>query len=289
MIQIVVLLCVIAPGCGGGGGGGGTQPAPAKRAARSDVARPLRVDVQGRTLRGECTGKAGPGRPTIVLAAGQGNDEHQLDAIASELAQAGLVCGYARAGIGGSDPPARTPPHMSDEIDDLRALLEQGRIPKPYLLVGQSLGGSLALMYAQRNPADLAGVVAMNPGPTYHDWLRRIRGSVTRTELIENEVKPLSGRGGDEPVDTRETDQLLADGMPAGLPYVVMYAEDCGGGADAYCLKVVKQLEQAHRALARLSSDGRFVAVKGAGHEIFRTDLPAVLAAIRAVMARARG
>ena len=84
-----------------------------------------------------------------------------------------------------------------------------------------------------------------------------------------------------------ETDELLSKGMPAGVPYSVMYAEDCGGGTDPYCNKVVDQLRAAHRALAQLSPDGRFVPVEGAGHEIYTTDLDKVLATIAELEARA--
>jgi pimeloyl-ACP methyl ester carboxylesterase len=281
-------VCVLAAGCGGGGT---NEPsthtaASAPRAAQSG---PLRVDIGGRTLRGECVGKRAAGHPTVVLAAGQGSDEHQLDALAKALSKSHLVCGYARAGVADSDPFDHSPATLSDEVQDMRAVITRGQLPRPYVIVGQSLGAQLALMYAQRHPDGVAGVVAMNPGPTYHDWLRRLRPLVSRSQLRENEIKPLSGIGQDEAVDTRQSDQLLRRPFPRGVPYAVMYAEDCGGGTDAYCNKVVKQLESAHRALARLSPNGRFVAVPGAGHEIYTTDLEKVLATVAAVEKRAGG
>jgi hypothetical protein len=67
-----------------------------------------------------------------------------------------------------------------------------------------------------------------------------------------------------------------------------MYAEDCGGGTDPYCNKVVEQLEASQRALAGLSPAGRFVAVSGAGHEIFVTDLDRVVAVVRDVVVRSK-
>ena len=67
----------------------------------------------------------------------------------------------------------------------------------------------------------------------------------------------------------------------------MMFAEDCGGGSDPYCNKVVRELEQTQRALATLNPEGRFASVKGAGHEIYLTDLDRVLAAIDDVAERA--
>ena len=85
----------------------------------------------------------------------------------------------------------------------------------------------------------------------------------------------------------RESDELLAKPFPQEIPYVVMFAEDCGGGSDPYRNKVVRELEQTQRALAALNPEGRFVSVKAAGHEIYLTDLDRVLAAIDAVAERA--
>jgi hypothetical protein len=49
----------------------------------------------------------------------------------------------------------------------------------------------------------------------------------------------------------------------------------------------VRELAQTQRALAALSPEGRFVSVKGAGHEIYLTDLDRVMAAIGDVTERA--
>jgi hypothetical protein len=50
----------------------------------------------------------------------------------------------------------------------------------------------------------------------------------------------------------------------------------------------VDQLEHTQRELAKLSPEGRFVAVKGAGHEIYLTNLRRVIAEINAVEKRSR-
>ena len=244
--------------------------------------------IGDRSLSGHCQGTVVPGQPAFVLEAGQGNPADELQPVAQALARIGLVCSYDRAGFGGSDPVAAHPRRLGDLLTDLQTVLAAGHIPKPYLLVGHSLGGSLVLLYAQLHPDDVAGVVSMNPGPTYHDWLRRLRPIVTRRELLENEIRPLMGGVREEPVDTRRSDTLLTKPFPQHVPYTIMYAEDCGGGTDPYCNKVVGQLEASQRTLAALSPEGRFVAVKGAGHEIFATDLDRVVAAVKDVMARSK-
>jgi len=256
-------------------------------ASSPSVAGPFRISVGGRTLAGDCRGRVIDGRPTFVLEAGQGNGSDQLQPIADALARSGLVCTYDRAGFGSSDPADRSPRRVSELVADLRAVLQRKAVPRPYVLVGHSLGGLMVLLYMQRHPADVAGVVAMNPGPTYHDWLRRLRPIVTAEELRVNEIEPLSGNVPAEPVDVRESDDLLNEPFPQHIPYAVMFAEDCGGGTDPYCNKVVNKLEATQRALAKLSPQGRFVRVKGAGHEIYLTHIPRVIAAIDDVVARA--
>jgi pimeloyl-ACP methyl ester carboxylesterase len=274
-----------AAACGGGTNGGATQASRPK--PRDPIGR-FTVRTGGRSLSGRCEGTVVTGQPTFVLEAGQGNAANELQTVAQGLARIGLVCSYDRAGFGGSDPVAAHPRRLEDLLKDLRTVLAAGEIPKPYLLVGHSLGGSMVLLYAQLHPDDVAGVVSMNPGPTYHDWLRRLRPIVTRKELLENEIRPLMGGVPEEPVDTRGSDALLAKPFPQHVPYTIMYAEDCGGGTDPYCNKVVGQLEAAQRALAALSPEGRFVVVRGAGHEIFATDLNRVVAAVKDVMDRSR-
>jgi len=282
VVAVAVALLASASGCGGG------STSTKSSSVKPDVRGPFTVSVGGRSLYGECRGKVVAGRPTYVLEAGQGNDSHQLQPIADVLARSALVCIYDRAGLGAPEPAARSPRRVSDLVADLHAVVGRARVPPPYLLVGQSLGGLVVLLYMQEYPADLAGVVAMNPGPTFHDWVRRLRPIVTEEELRTNEIEPLSGNVPDEPVDVRQSDDLLTAPFPQRIPYAVMFAEDCGGGTDAYCNKVVKQLEQTQRALANLGRRGVFVGVKGAGHEIYVTHLKRVIAVINDVAARSK-
>ena len=276
---VLGIVTLASAGCGGEGG---------ETAEPGGSSGPFEVKLGTRSLSGRCEGTPVEGQPTFFLEAGQGNDASELLPVFGALAKIGLVCSYDRAGLGGSEAAPGSPRPLDELLTDLHAVLTSGNAPKPFLLVGHSLGGSMVLLYAQKYPGDVAGVVSMNPGPTYHDWLKRLRPIVTRTELVENEIKPLSGAVPGEPVDTRSSDRLLASPFPQHVPYTVMYAEDCSGGTDAYCNKVVAQLEAAHRALASLSSEGRFVAVQGAGHEIFATHLARVVSEVEDVMSRSR-
>ena len=282
---ILIVLLASTSACGGGEDGGSASPSPTGGA---NPVGDFTVTVDDRTLSGECRGRVVAGQPTFVLESGQGNDSGQLQQIFEALARVGLVCSYDRAGLGSSDPVDHAPRRLSELLADLHSVLAEAHVPKPYLLVGHSLGAMMVLLYAQRYPDEVAGVVSMNPGPTFHDWLRRLKPIVTRQELRDNEIAPLTGDVPGEPVDVRSSDILLEEPFPQRIPYTIMFAEDCAGGTDPYCNKVVGQLEDTQRALAELSPNGRFVGVRGAGHEIYLSDMDQVIAAINDVLARSR-
>jgi pimeloyl-ACP methyl ester carboxylesterase len=80
------------------------------------------------------------------------------------IAQKTRVCAFDRAGYGYSDPASR-PQILADVVDDLHAALEAGARPGPYVLVGHSLGGVEARLYAQRWPKEVVGMVLVDTSP----------------------------------------------------------------------------------------------------------------------------
>ncbi|MFR9804483.1 alpha/beta fold hydrolase [Pseudonocardia sp. RS010] len=69
---------------------------------------------------------------------------------------------YDRLGTGWSDV-VDLPRPGSRVTDDLRELLEAIGLPGPYVLVGHSLGGLYARLFAKRFPDDVAGLVLLDP------------------------------------------------------------------------------------------------------------------------------
>jgi pimeloyl-ACP methyl ester carboxylesterase len=91
------------------------------------------------------------------------------------------VCDYDRAGEGRSDPPAE-PQDDLDVVDDHAALLVAADIEPPYVLVGHSLGGDQAWLYADRHPEGVAGFMLMNAG---FFELAPVPGAASAGELIQ--------------------------------------------------------------------------------------------------------
>jgi pimeloyl-ACP methyl ester carboxylesterase len=101
---------------------------------------------------------AGSGEPTLVLAAGVGGGALDWSEVMPALAQEHRVCAFDRLGQDWSDP-APQPREFASAADELHAALEQLEITKP-VLVGHSLGGALAQLYAARYP--VAGLVLVD-------------------------------------------------------------------------------------------------------------------------------
>src|SRR4028118_1191736 len=98
------------------------------------------VDVGGYRLAVHCIGE---GSPTVVLETGLGAPSEYWEPVQQQIARLTRVCLFDRAGRGKSDP-VPTPRTCADMVADLRALLRNARIPAPYVLVGNSLGGLTA-------------------------------------------------------------------------------------------------------------------------------------------------
>jgi pimeloyl-ACP methyl ester carboxylesterase len=106
--------------------------------------------------------------PVFVLQGGAGSPIESWNArFVREIAAIAPVVAYDRPGIGrlvsgGSDFDGRdpTPEYVADH---LRSLLDVLEIPPPYILIGHSWGGPLILYYAARYPADVVGLVYLDP------------------------------------------------------------------------------------------------------------------------------
>ena len=119
------------------------------------------VDIGGRHINLHCTGDGGP---TVVLMAGLFSWSVVWYKTQPVIAKKTRVCAFDRAAYGFSDP-ASQPQIISEVVEDLRAALKAGAIPGPYVLVGHSLGGLEARIYAQRWPKEVAGMILVDTSP----------------------------------------------------------------------------------------------------------------------------
>jgi len=121
------------------------------------------VDIGGRTLNIECSGE---GSSAVIIMPGAGGrfggyGGYNWRKVQPKVAEFTRFCWYDRAGEGWSDP-APAPPTSASITHDLHELLQRAPVPAPYILVGHSIGGDFARIYAGRFPAEVAGLVLVD-------------------------------------------------------------------------------------------------------------------------------
>ncbi|HJQ35422.1 MAG TPA: alpha/beta hydrolase [Pyrinomonadaceae bacterium] len=126
--------------------------------ARAYTAPGRMVDVGGYRLHLYCTGE---GARTVILESGLGGGVLDWGSVQPEVARFARVCSYDRAGAGWSEAgPA--PRDSRQVVRELHALLGTAGLRPPYVLVGHSLGGLHAQLFASQYPEEVAGVVLVD-------------------------------------------------------------------------------------------------------------------------------
>jgi pimeloyl-ACP methyl ester carboxylesterase len=130
------------------------------------------VDVDGRGLHLAC---AGAGTPTVLFEPGG----PFLDGGTAAVADVGgfvsealgvRFCSYDRAGTGQSDPHPMAVRTFREAATDLNAVLASPELACPCVVIGESMGGSIALIALAADPSGFAGLVLLDPPyPGYFD------------------------------------------------------------------------------------------------------------------------
>ena len=107
----------------------------------------------------------GEGDTTVVLIAGFGGDSTGWALVEPTIAARARVCSYDRPGTGTSDPATSTGT-FSTQAMDLHDLLGMVGEPGPYLVVGHSFGGAVAVTFASLFADEVAGLVLIDASPT---------------------------------------------------------------------------------------------------------------------------
>lgn len=115
----------------------------------------------GRTVHLVCMGQ---GSPTVLLAAGGLEWSIFWNTVQPAVAAKTRVCAWDRASLGLSSPSPRAPT-ADNTVADLEAALRAGGITGPYVIAGHSLGGYDSLLFADRNRAQVVGMVLIDPTP----------------------------------------------------------------------------------------------------------------------------
>lgn len=257
----------------------------------------------------------GAGSPTIVLEAGNGAPLAVWARVQPELARRTRVCAYDRAGLGWS-APSDASRDARQVAAELHALLAEAGEPKPYLLVGHSLGGQYALSFAVNYPQETAGLALVDaqhpetffalPEATaiYEQQRQQLSLFLVLSRLGVVRLFGIGSADGRLPREAQDQlnaaknatatlaalrDEFLA--IPASreqlraikslddLPLVVVSATEHGmPEQEAYTMGLQRQL-------AALSANTRHIVVRGADHSSLITDPNHVAGTVEAVLA----
>jgi pimeloyl-ACP methyl ester carboxylesterase len=275
------------------------------------------VDVGGYKMHIECTGQ---GTPAVILESGLGDSFFSWQKVQPKIAQFTRVCSYDRAGLGYSDssPRPRTSKIFAEE---LHTLLHNAGIPAPYVLVGHSMGGFNARLYASFYRSEVAGMVLVDSShPEQQKRLPPALNDMDATWLREQEfmeftmpfgIPRLMGFCGPDGevraaecnfhnaregvAESKAISESAAQAAKAGtlgdLPLIVL-SEDPNNSQPDLPDDLVKPAsdawQQMQDELTHLSTRGTHVIAKNSGHFIQFDRPDAVIEAVRKVVSQVR-
>ncbi len=217
------------------------------------------VDIGGRRMNVYCTGT---GSPTVILDAGFGDTMESWYRVQLPIARTTRVCSYDRAGMGFSDgtPVAR---NASAVVSDLHRLLRAARIAPPYVLVGHSIAGLYATLYADRFPSEVRGMVLVDPSVPFQvqrfagrapALVRLMTGQQTAIHRCYDE---LAGKAPGK--DERQT---------CGFLSAAEEARTCTDDGPALCEYAKLQNAQSHRVLTQFDESGEFDSIMAGARDV---------------------
>lgn len=276
------------------------QAAPAPQVPPGEL-----VSVGTHRLWISCDGQGGP---TIFVEVGGGSSGADWWNAVAELRRETRVCIYSRAGYPRSEA-GPMPRDAGREADEAAALIQAAGVARPFLLVAHSLGALNALVLANRHPDWVVGMVLLDPPPFSYMAGRSFTN--LRDNLLANvgrmRERAAALRAAGDSVGLRraaatealasemetmfaETERLVSAIRTLGdMPVTVV----AGGqpntqvyGADAEAFS--RAWGEEGRAIAAMSTRGRYILIAESGHNLPVEAADRVLAIVREALGCAR-
>lgn len=213
---------------------------------------------------------------TVVLESGLGDTMDPWRPLLPAINGFSRTFAYNRLGYGRSGPATSnpTPAHVAGQLHDL--LVASG-LPKPWTLVGHSLGGAYMLEFAKLYPADVGAVVLVDPTPfgqvdvTRQRWPSDYKTILSITRLM----------GGNANAEFRSFEGAKPSFDALGnFPSVPIYLLESTKVDPSINPDLRSWIHVEHRETVKLSACSTLREVPDSGHYIQRDQPKAVLAAI---------
>jgi len=215
---------------------------------------PVEVDVGNYSLQLHCYGT---GSPVVVLEHGLGTDWTYWGHIYNKMPRDIRICAYNRS----------FKAHTSQQyVEDLHALLAGAHLEGPYVLVGHNFGGINAILYADRFPGEVAGIVLENA--LHPDQFNRFLATLPPESSSESsDLKALRqkfGAPGQYSIDLNTSfDQARSVKSLGDIPMIVLTSASPNPEWGDIPADVQAKLDQEQQAmqkeLTRLSSNSKQV------------------------------
>jgi pimeloyl-ACP methyl ester carboxylesterase len=231
------------------------------------------IDVgNGRSL--SCT-IYGHGAPTVILVTGFKSPQSNWDPVLPYLIDKVTVITYDRPGVGKSIQ-GHLPMDGGQSAKDLHILLQKLELPKPYLLVGHSIGVDIVRLYTALYPDEVKGLILEDGS---HESILEEQMKVLKGDDLET-LKRMAARMSqvENPQNEAEykdvTNDLLRNHGPLPhIPFVVITSGDrvkalppvfSSDGQQAL-IELGMKLQQ---RLVDLIPGGKHIVAEGVGHNI---------------------
>jgi len=230
---------------------------PVPAAARPSQLRESVVEAGGRFVRALCT--EGPRRVLLVHGEGSGADAYRpvLERLDGVLG----ACAYDRRGLDDEGVGRRG---WFELVDEMRRIHSALGFERGYTLVGHSLGGLYARLYAADRPGDVGALLLLDPA--HEDMPEAVRPGMPRAAWEElTRLRRLPNEDGLREADVAE--RARQSRLP-DIPVTVLTAtrRRSGDGWDERFLN--QAARRAHASIPQGVTFGRHVPAQGIGHDI---------------------
>jgi pimeloyl-ACP methyl ester carboxylesterase len=220
----------------------------------------------------------GSGSPAVIFDTFGGANLETWNRVQARAARFTTTVSFDHGGYWGSEPGPK--PRDAQQLAlELRTALRQLRIAPPIVLVGYSMGGVYARVFAGRFPEDVAGIVFVDPST--EEFMEWFAGKFPEFVQISEPHRRAQ--------DEWASQWLSMDqARNSRLPHVPMILITGAKPQDMLTRRVLPDWLEKHRNWLHQHPHARHIVTTNSGHEVVLSDPQLVVAAIREVVEEIR-